>query len=132
MPGKKAAAPADAGALLAALAHPQDATLQRLRIAIRATDPRIGEAIKWNAPSFHVEGRHFATMQLRRPDVVRLILHLGTQKRSPPAGAIADPDGLLTWLAPDRALLEFRDAAELEARQAAVVALVRQWMALLP
>lgn len=33
MPAKKSAAPADVDAFLAALAHPQDATLQRLRAA---------------------------------------------------------------------------------------------------
>ena len=39
------------------------------------------------------------------------------------------PDGLLTWLGPDRALLEFRAVAELDSRRAAVTALLRQWMA---
>jgi len=105
MPAKKSAAPADVDAFLAALAHPQDATLQRLRAAIRATDPRIGEDIKWNAPSFHLDGCHFATMQLRRPDSVLLVLHLGAGRRVLPAGAIADPTGLLTWLGADRATL---------------------------
>jgi len=121
----------DVAAFIEALDHPLAPAIRALRALLLAVDPSIGEAVKWNAPSFHTSG-HFATMQLRRPDVVRLVLHLGTKKRSLPAGAIADPDGLLSWLAPDRALLEFRDAAELEARQAAVVALVRQWMALLP
>ncbi len=121
----------DVDAFIDALDHPQLAVIRALRALLLAVDPAIRDEVKWNAPSFRSRG-HFATMQLRRPDVVRLILHLGTQKRSPPVGAIADPEGLLTWLAPDRALLEFRDAAELEARQAAVVALVRQWMALLP
>ncbi|MEI2796180.1 DUF1801 domain-containing protein [Pseudoxanthomonas sp. F11] len=128
MPGKKAAAPADVGAFLAALAHPQDATLQRLRIAIRATDPRIGEAIKWNAPSFHVEGRHFATMQLRRADRVLLVLHLGAGRRALPADAIADPQGLLTWLGADRATLDFGCPGDVEVREAALQALLRQWM----
>lgn len=129
MPAKKSAAPADVDAFLAALAHPQDATLQRLRTAIRATDPRIGEDIKWNAPSFHLAGRHFATMQLRRPDSVLLVLHLGAGRRVLPAGAIADPTGLLTWLGADRATLAFRCSGDVEVHETALQALLRQWMA---
>ncbi len=129
MPAKKSAAPADVDAFLAALAHPRDATLQRLRTAIRATDPSIGEDIKWNAPSFHVDGRHFATMQLRRTDSVLLVLHLGAGRRVLPEGAIADPEGLLTWLGADRATLAFGRPGDVEAHEAALQALLRQWMA---
>lgn len=129
MPVKKSAAPADVGAFLVALAHPQDATIQRLRAAIRAADPRIAEDIKWNAPSFHIEGRHFATMQLRKADSVLLVLHLGAGKRALPKGAIVDPEGLLTWLGADRATLTFAGPGEVEARADALRAVVRQWMA---
>lgn len=118
----------DVDAFIDALDHPLASTIRALRILLLAVDPAIAEAVKWNAPSFRTS-EHFATMQLRRPDVVRLILHLGMKKRSLPADVVADPEGLLEWLGPDRALLEFRDAAELEARRDAVVALIRQWVA---
>lgn len=129
MPAKKSAAPADVDAFLVALAHPQDATIQRLRAAIRATDPRIGEDIKWNAPSFHFDGRHFATLQLRRTDGVLLVLHLGAGKRALAKDAIADPQGLLTWLGADRATLSFAGAADVDARGKALQAVLKQWMA---
>ena len=128
MPVKKSATPADVDAFLAALAHPQDATVQRLRAAIRAADPRIGEDIKWNAPSFHVDGRHFATMQLRRADSVLLVLHLGAGKRALAKDAIDDPQGLLTWLGADRATLSFAGPAEVGARTDALQAVLKQWM----
>jgi len=129
MPAKKSAAPGDVDAFLVALAHPQDPAIQRLRAVIRAADARIGEDIKWNAPSFHVEGHHFATMQLRKTDRVLLVLHLGAGKRALPKGAIADPDGQLTWLGADRATLSFTEADEVDARAMAVQALLRQWIA---
>jgi len=129
MPAKKSAAPVDVDAFLVALAHPQDTAIQRLRAAIRATDPRIGEDIKWNAPSFHLDGRHFATMQLRRTDSVLLVLHLGAGKRALAQDAIADPQGLLTWLGADRATLSFKGAAEVDARARALQAVLKQWMA---
>ncbi len=125
---EKKAAPADVDAFLAALAHPQDAAIQRLRAAIRATDARIGEDIKWNAPSFHLEDRHFATMQLRRTDSVLLVLHLGAGKRTLAPDAIADPQGVLTWLGADRATLAFTSLADVETRTRALQALLKQWM----
>ena len=128
MPVKKSATPADVDAFLAALAHPQDATVRRLRAAIRAADPRIGEDIKWNAPSFHVDGRHFATMQLRRADSVLLVLHLGAGKRALAKDAITDPQALLTWLGADRATLSFAGPAEVGARADALQAVLKQWM----
>ena len=129
MPAKKSAAPADVDAFLAALKHPQDAAIRRLRAVIRATDPRIGEDIKWNAPSFHLDDKHFATMQLRKTDSVLLVLHLGAGKRALAKDAIAHPQGLLTWLGADRATLSFNGAAEVDARARALQAVLKQWMA---
>lgn len=129
MPATKAAAPTDVDAFLVALAHPQDATIQRLRATIRATDPRIAEDIKWNAPSFHIEGRHFTTMQLRKADSVLLVLHLGAGKRALPKGAIADPEGLLTWLGADRATLSFAGPDDVKRCENALQSVLRQWVA---
>jgi hypothetical protein len=121
--------PNDVEDFLTALAHPQDTALRRLRAVILAADPRIGEGIKWNAPSFHLEGRHFATMQLRRADRLLLVLHLGAGKKALPEGAIADPEGLLTWLGADRATWSFTGVQDVDAHAAALQSLLRQWMA---
>jgi len=126
---KRTPAGDDVDAFLAERAHPQDAALRRLRALVLAADPRIGEGIKWNAPSFHVEGRHFATMQLRREDRVLLVLHLGAGKRTMPDGAIADPDALLTWLGADRATVSFAGVADVDARADALQAVLRCWLA---
>jgi len=112
---------------LAALEHPLKREVVALRRILLGIDPAIGEAIKWNAPSFRTT-QHFATMQLRRRDAVRLILHLGAKQRELPRTAIADPHGLLEWLGPDRAIVSFRSAQELAANEAALVAIVRQWL----
>lgn len=114
-------------AFLAALEHPLKREVVALRQILLGVDPAIAEEIKWNAPSFRTT-QHFATMQLRRSDAVRLILHLGAARRELPRGAIADPHGLLEWLGPDRAIVGFRSAQELAANEAALVAIVRQWL----
>lgn len=114
-------------ALLAALEHPLKREIVALRRILLGADPAITEEVKWNAPSFRTS-EHFATMQLRSKEAVRLILHLGAKKRALPRGAIADPHGLLGWLGPDRAIASFRGAAKLAAGEAALVAIVRQWL----
>lgn len=60
---------------------------------------------------------------------IGLVLHLGAKVRDPAGMAIDDPEHLLGWLGPDRAMPTFTDRAELEARAPAVQALLRQWIA---
>jgi hypothetical protein len=116
-------------AFLAALDHPHRAEILALRAILLAADPAIGEEIKWNAPSFRTS-QHFATMQLRAKSGVLIILHFGARPCADlRAGvAIEDPDGLLRWLAPDRASVTFRDMGEVEAHGAAFTQIIRQWI----
>lgn len=116
-------------AFMAALDHPFKEEIGLLREILRGADPAIAEGIKWNAPSFRTSG-YFATTHLRGKGTLGLILHLGAKARDLPSGglAIADPAGLLTWLGKDRAMLEFRSRAEIEAARTALTALVREWI----
>jgi hypothetical protein len=114
-------------AFLADLDHPLKPVVLALRDSLLQTDAAIGEAVKWNAPSFHTR-EHFATMHLRQADAVQLILHLGAKKRTMPKDTIADPQHLLTWLGPDRATLKFTGVDDIKAKRSALQALVRQWM----
>jgi hypothetical protein len=125
-----ASAPEDVETFLAALDHPYRPEILALRQIILGADPSIAEGIKWNAPSFRTS-EWFATFHLRARDGVQVILHLGAKKRADAAevATIADPDGLLEWLAADRASTKFRDLADVEARGPAFAALIRRWTA---
>jgi hypothetical protein len=128
--GSASAAPSDdVDAFLAALEHPRKREILALRRIILDADPVIAEGIRWNAPSFRTS-EWFATFHLRAGDGVRVILHLGAKKREDvnPRAAVADPDGLLEWLADDRASVRFRDVDEVNARGPAFAALVREWI----
>ncbi|MDI1449967.1 DUF1801 domain-containing protein [Polyangium sp. 6x1] len=132
-PSKKAAkrsapAPEDVEAFLVSLDHPFEKEIREIRTLILGADPRIGEGIKWNAPSFRTT-EFFATFHLRAKDGVQVILHLGAKKReASPDLAIADPASLLEWLGKDRASVKFRDASDIEAKRGAFVNVVRQWI----
>ena len=120
---------AEVAAFLQTLAHPRKAEVQALRALILGVDPSVREAIKWNAPSFHTT-EHFATFNLRGKDGVRLVLHTGAKLRETARDGVKveDPAGLLEWLAPDRCLVTFADAADVRARGPALQALLREWL----
>jgi hypothetical protein len=116
----------DVDSYLAGLTHVHLDGIRRLRAAILGADGRIVEHIKWNAPSFGVGGDDFVTMRLAPGDAFQLVFHRGVAKQ---AGAVTipDPDGLLEWRAPDRAVVEVgARGAHLEP---AIVTLVREWIA---
>ena len=114
---------------LASLEHPQKPAILALRALILSVDPRVTEGIKWNAPSFRTSD-DFATFHLRAKAGVQLVLHFGAAPRrnSAARARIADPAGLLEWKAPDRAVITVRDAEDVAARRAALLAVLRQWV----
>ena len=110
-------------AYLDGLAHTHLAAIRSLRAAILASDPRIVERIKWNAPSFGLGDDDLVTMRLAPKDAFQLVFHRGVAKLDG-AVTVADPDGLLDWKAPDRAVVDLT-----RADPTVVVALVRAWIA---
>jgi hypothetical protein len=112
--------------------HPLRKEIEVARRIIREASPAIREGIKWNAPSFRTTD-WFATLNgPRATDGVLLILHFGAKPKGIRArGNVADPAGLLRWLADDRCLVTFADGADVEKHRAALQAIVRAWIRLL-
>lgn len=120
---------ADVDGYLRELRHPLKAGVEQLRSAILASNEGITEQVKWNAPSFCYDGVDRVTFRLQPGDRFQLVFHRGAKKRDDSATFSFDaPPGMLEWAAPDRAVLTFRDLADVEARQDAVVALVNRWV----
>ncbi|MGQ0799676.1 MAG: DUF1801 domain-containing protein [Pseudomarimonas sp.] len=116
-------------AFMRACELPSKAEIEVIRQTILSAAPTIGEGIKWKAPSFRT-GEYFATINLREKAGVGVILHLGAKVRNTPTElGIDDPEGMLRWLAKDRAMLVFKDMADLLSRQAAFARLIRAWIA---
>jgi hypothetical protein len=112
-----------------ALRHPAKSVVQALRGAILEVDLSVCEGVKWNAPSFRTH-EYFATTNLRAKAGVGVILHFGAKVRKTAAGpkSIADPESLLTWLAKDRAMVDFADKKDFTAKKEAFQAVLRQWI----
>jgi hypothetical protein len=109
------------------LRHPHKDAVEALRHVVCAAHHSIAEGVKWNAPSFRTT-EYFATTHLRAKAGIGVILHLGARRRADPSVSIADPGGLLDWLAKDRAMVTFAGLDDLTARAAAFQDIVRQWI----
>lgn len=110
------------------LTHSHKDTIERLRIAILASDPQLSEQVKWNAPSFVVDGVDRVTFRLQPGDRVQLILHRGVKVRADAADfAFADDSGLITWAAPDRGVVTIEPGSG--PADADIVDLVTRWIA---
>lgn len=129
---------AEVSAYIAKLKHPLGGELESLRRLILAVSPAIREGIKWNSPSFRTT-EWFATINVHGggrpprpadPPTLRLILHRGAKVKddSTRGMPIADPAGLLDWLATDRCLVTFGGGKELQDKRAALQAIVRGWI----
>ena len=119
----------DVQAFLQALQHGRKDEVEAVREIILSAHPGVTERIKWNAPSFGIDGDDRITFRLQPNDRVQLIFHRGAQKRDDAATfSFEDGSGLLEWVARDRALVTFRDLDDVEAKRAALTDLVRRWM----
>lgn len=107
--------------------HPMQELVDALRALILQSSGNIREEVKWNSPSFRIR-EHFATLQLRKPDVVQLIFHTGAKPRPEILPlSIEDPQGLMKWLGPDRGQVSLRNLEDLRQNEQALTALVREW-----
>jgi hypothetical protein len=119
----------DAGEFMRELDHPLKRDIDTVRQIILNVDPGISEAIKWNAPSFRTTD-FFATVNLRSRECVQLIFHTGAKaKATATTGiSIADPAGLLEWLAKDRCRVTLGVGKDIQTKRAAFEAIVREWI----
>jgi hypothetical protein len=120
---------ADVDRLMADLTHPLKAGVEQLRAAILDSNNQITEHVKWKAPSFCYGGEDRVTFKLYPTDRIQLIFHRGVNVRSDSEDFnFDDPTGLLKWVTKDRAVVTFLDLAEVEAKKAAVAAVVNRWV----
>jgi hypothetical protein len=117
----------EAGAFMAALDHPLKADIEAVRKLILGASPAISDGVKWNSLSFR-KSDWFATVNLRSKDVIQLVFHTGAKVKDNPELKIPDENGLLLWLAKDRALVTLGNGKTLKANRGAFEAIVKAWI----
>jgi hypothetical protein len=122
--------PAAVEAYLTELDHPLKPVVQAIRETILKADSKITEGIKWNSASFYCHG-WFATVGARPKGALQVVLHHGAKvKANADLGkTIKDPQGLLTWLSKDRAIVSFTSMEDFIDKRKPFSALIKQWAA---
>lgn len=103
------------------------AAVDALRALAAEAGPELVERIKWNAPSFALGDEDRITLGLNPKGGVRAVLHRGAKAKSD-GFAFEDRDKLAAWPAPDRGVLSFADAGEIEDRRMAILDLFGRWL----
>lgn len=111
---------------LKSLDHSAKKEIEAIRKIILGVNSAIREGIKWNSPSFRLDD-WFATLNLHKGQV-RLILHTGVKAKSMEMSSVADPKGLLQWLAKDRAMVTFEGEKDVKTKRPALAKVFREWI----
>lgn len=109
------------------LDHPLKADIETVRKLILGASPAISDGVKWNSLSFR-KADWFATVNLRSKDVIQLVFHTGAKVKDNPELKIPDDNGLLLWLAKDRALVTLGSGKTVKANAPAFKAIVQAWL----
>lgn len=104
---------------------------EALRQIIRSEVSNLEELVKWNAPSYALDGQDRLTFNFQGASGVRLVFHCGLTRKenrgAPPL--FIDETGLLEWVSDIRAIARFAAREDVDARRAELAALIIRWLA---
>ena len=115
-------------AYVAGLDDRSGAIVSRLRDLALAAGGDVTEHIKWNWPSFCIQGDDRITLGLERKGGIRVVLHRGAKAKDPTGFRFDDPHGLARWAAPDRGVLTFADVQDVADKSGALSDLFSRWL----
>jgi len=112
------------------LEHPLKPEIEDVRTIILGADARLTEHIKWNAPSFCMNGEDRITFQLHGKEMFRLMFHCGAKakRHAENKRLIEDGTGLLDWAANDRVIVKFAGRSDVEAGRDKLAEVIRKWL----
>jgi hypothetical protein len=110
------------------LDHPYKKEIVAIRMIILHADPQITEQIKWNAPSFCVNGDDRITFRLQPPNHAQLIFHRGAKVKDATNFSFDDPTNLIKWVTKDRGTVTFQNMEEVLLHEKDLQELVKRWI----
>lgn len=116
--------------LLSLLDHPNIMLVNQARELVMQAEPTLVEGVKWNAPSYALNGNDIITFNLRNYGPVSLIFHTGPKGKDTKTGnrLFEDTSGLVEWVADKRFVLKVADGRFLQTNAAAITELVQTWV----
>jgi hypothetical protein len=103
--------------------------VEDLRSIIKAVNPELTEHIKWNSPSYMLDGEDRITFNMHYPDQTMIVIHMGaTRKETKKADPIMnDETGLIKWNSNIRGTLAFRSLDDIARSKADIIKVLSAW-----
>ena len=104
-----------------------------LRGLILKTEPRLEEHIKWNAPSYVLDGEDRITFNLmNKQGVVKLVFHMGATRKEDKNGApvMHDESGLIEWSSDIRGMITFTSIEDVNSNLTSLQKIIKDWLSL--
>ncbi|WP_260762710.1 DUF1801 domain-containing protein [Candidatus Mycosynbacter amalyticus] len=104
-----------------------------LRDLILSTEPQLEEHIKWNAPSYVLDGEDRITFNLMNKEgVVKLVLHMGATRKEDKKGTplMQDESGLIEWSSDIRGMITFNSSTNISSNATSLKKIIKDWLAI--
>lgn len=115
------------------LADDKRLQVKTLRSLILKTEPRLEERIKWNSPSYALNGQDRITFNLlNKQDSVKLVLHMGATRKENKNGkpVMQDTSGILEWISDIRCIASFDNINDVNAKLPQLKNIIKEWLLL--
>lgn len=104
-----------------------------LRDLILDVESQLKEHIKWNAPSYVLDGEDRITFNLmNKQGVVKLILHMGSTRKENKKGEpiMQDEGGLIEWSSDIRGMITFNSINDITSSIDALKIIIKKWLSI--
>jgi uncharacterized protein YdeI (YjbR/CyaY-like superfamily) len=89
------------------------------------------EHIKWNAPSYVLDGEDRITFNLmNKQQVVKLVFHMGATRKEDKKGSpvMSDESGLIEWSSDIRGMITFTNIEDVTSNLASLKKIIKDWL----
>lgn len=112
------------------LGSPDLALINQSRKEITKASARLVEGIKWNAPSYSLDGNDIITFNFRNFGSVALIFHTGPKGKDTHTGKplFSGHEGIVEWVADKRFVVRIVSTDWLEQNKGVLSELLKKWI----
>jgi len=106
--------------------------VEALRTIIKNINPNLTEHIKWNSPSYVLDGEDRITFNMHYPDQTMILIHMGATRKEDKKGTpiLSDDLGLVKWNSDIRGTLSFKTLDEIVANEDKIITLLKNWLSI--
>ena len=118
---------------LESLSDDQKSQVLLLREIITSIHADLIEHIKWNSPSYMLNGEDRITFNVvNKEQAVQLIIHMGTTRKENKAGTpiLSNDGGIVRWSSDIRGVISFTGLGDVTARRSVLEQVLSQWLAI--